>query len=71
MIPDELRLLIYSLNVINDKQQTKLEHFLAHCDIDWGFFLKRVTNLRDKITRFPRVQEKIERLIEEITAIKQ
>jgi putative transposase len=32
---------------------------------------KRVTNLRDKITRFPRVQEKIERLIEEITAIKQ
>nr|MDA3790279.1 hypothetical protein [Desulfobacula sp.] len=32
---------------------------------------KRVTNLRDKMTRFPRVQEKIERLIEEITAIKQ
>jgi hypothetical protein len=41
-LPDELRLLIYSLNVINDKQQTKLEHFLAHCDIDWDFFLKRV-----------------------------
>jgi len=32
---------------------------------------RQVTNLRDKITKFSAVQEKIERLIEEIKTISQ
>ncbi len=48
-ISSELRLLLYSLNVINEKQQKKLEHFLAHTDIDWKNFVKLVVD-RHRVT---------------------
>ena len=41
-ISNELRLLLYSLNATDEKQQARLENFLAHTDIDWNDFIKRV-----------------------------
>ena len=45
----ELKLLIYSLHIVNDRQRTKLEKLLKNSDINWNCFLKLVTD-RHRLT---------------------
>ncbi len=48
-ISNELRLLLYSVNVANKEQQKRLENLLAHTDIDWNNFIKLVVD-RHRVT---------------------
>ncbi len=48
-ISNELRLLLYALNATDEKQQKRLENFLAHTDIDWNDFIKLVVD-RHRVT---------------------
>lgn len=48
-ISNELRLLLHALNVTNEKQEKRLESFLAHTDIDWNDFIKLVVD-RHRVT---------------------